>query len=409
MRVSLILPIASLLGSLAALPSEQTTPETVVLDGPLLVQTKRRIQQDGKLKAELEILTRQADYWLDKGPWTVTSKTSAPPNGTLHDYASQAPYFWPNPNSADGCPYKEKDGVRNPEVDKYTDRPNISRMFNSTYVLTLAWFYTGKPEYAQHAAQIVTTWFLDPDTAMNPNLNHAQIVPCANDGRSIGIIDFSQEYTNVVDAVAILSTGAPGWDETKLAAFKDWNKRFLAWLTDSPFGKQEAAQSNNHGTFAHMQIAALALFTGNRQLASDLAQVAKTTINNQFTANGSQPQELSRATSFHYSNFNLGAHLRWALISQKVGVDLFRYKGPAGQSLAKGVEFLIPAAVGGASKWTYPELNFTQYAATDNIHAAALAGLCQAKTVDARLVPPPGGDIFYLRPAAQQLDSILVL
>jgi hypothetical protein len=158
-----------------------------------------------------------------------------------------------------------------------------------------------------------------------------------------------------------------------------------------------------------MQIAAIALFTSDRQLTYKLAQLAKTIINNQITANGSQPDELARTKSFHYANFNLGAHLRWALISKKVGVDLFKYRGPAGQSLAKATEFLIPAAVDGASKWTYPELEFTQYAATDNVHAAALAGLCQAKRVDDNLVPPPGGDIFYLRPAAQQLDSIVKL
>jgi hypothetical protein len=73
---------------------------------------------------------------------------------------------------------------------------------------------------------------------MNPNLNHAQIVPCANDGRSIGIIDFSQEYTNVLDAVAILSTGAPGWSRADMAAFKAWNRQFLVWLKDSPLEKR---------------------------------------------------------------------------------------------------------------------------------------------------------------------------
>lgn len=244
---------------------------------------------------------------------------------------------------------------------------------------------------------------------MNPNLNHAQIVPCANDGRSIGVIDFSQEYTNVLDAVAILSTGAPDWSSKDMAAFQDWNRRFLVWLKDSPFGKAEAAAKNNHGTFANMQIAAIALFTGDRKLTSQLAQLAKTFINNQITANGSQPDELARTKSFHYANFNLGAYLRWALISNKVGVDLIRYKGPQDQSLVKAVEFVIPAAVGGASKWSYPELDFTQYAATDNVHAAALAGVCAAKRVDGRLVAPPGGDIFYLRPAAQQLDSIVQL
>jgi hypothetical protein len=279
-------------------------------------------------------------------------------------------------------------------------------MFNSTYVLSLAWYYTGNPKYSKHASDILRTWFLDSKTAMSPNLNHAQIIPCANTGRSIGIIDFSQEYTNVIDAVAILNTGAPGWSKADGKAFVSWNKQFLTWLADSPFGVEEAAAQNNHGTFANMQIAALALFTGNITLAKQRAELAKSFINSQITANGSQPQELARTRSFHYSNFDLTAHLRYALIARKVGVDLFKYTGPQGQTLFKAVEFLIPAAAGGADKWTYPELGFTQYAATDNVRAAAQEGDKAALKVLTKLVAPPGGDIFGLRPAPEQLDSI---
>lgn len=386
------------------------TPKTVVIDGDLLAATKQRLKHGDKgLDAALQHLKAQADSWLNQGPWTVTAKTKAPPNGTIHDYASQAPYWWPNPNSADGCPYIQKDGQRNPEVDQYQDRLGVGKMFNSTYVLSLAWYYTQDPKYSRHAATILRTWFLDEATKMNPNLDHAQIIPCANSGRAIGIIDFSQEYTNVLDAVAILNTGAPGWTKCDAENFQDWNVQFLAWLYESPFGKSEAGQSNNHGTFANMQISALALFTGNKTLAAQVCNKAKTFIDKQITANGSEPEELARTRSWHYSHFNLGAHLRWAQVAKKVGLDLYKYKGPAGQSLFKAVNFLIPAAVGGQSKWPYEELEFKRYAATDNIHAATVAGLCQAKRVDGKLEAPPGGDIFALRPAPQQLDSIVTL
>ncbi|KAK5996805.1 hypothetical protein PT974_02148 [Cladobotryum mycophilum] len=388
MRISsfsgLFFAAASFAASLPDYKPPSLVPDTVVIEGWRLVDAKARLLfGDKKLKAALGHLTAQADSWLNQGPWTVTTKTTPPPNGTLHDYASQAPYFWPNPNTPNGCPYINKDGQRNPEVDKYQDRLAVGKMFNSSYVLSLAWYYTGKKEYALHASDILRTWFVEPSTAMNPNLNHAQIVPCANDGRSIGIIDFSQEYTNVIDAVAILSTGAPGWTTGDLSAFKAWNKQ------------AEAAATNNHGTFANMQIAALALFTGNTTLARQRAELAKTFINTQITANGSQPQELSRTRSYHYSNFDLGAHLRYALIASKVGVDLFRYTGPDGQSILKAANFLIPAAVKGQSAWAYEELEFTAYAATDNIHAAANAGLREAKGAVGRLVPPPGG-IFLI-------------
>jgi hypothetical protein len=209
---------------------------------------------------------------------------------------------------------------------------------------------------------------------MNPNLNHAQIIPCANTERSIGIIDFSQDYTEVIDAVAILNTGAPGWTKAYAASFQEWNKRFLLWLACSPFGVEESSATNNHGTFANMQITAFALFTGNHSLALSKAKLAEEVTDNQITSKSSQPQELARTRSFHYFNFDLTAHLRWALVARKLGVDLFKYKGSQGQTLFKAANFLVAPATGGASDWAYEELQFTQYAATDNIHAVAQEG-----------------------------------
>jgi hypothetical protein len=242
---------------------------------------------------------------------------------------------------------------------------------------------------------------------MTPNLQHAQIIPCQNDGRAIGIIDFSQEYTNVLDAVAILtSTNAPGWTQENQEAFMSWNCQFLDWLTNSPFGMEEAAEKNNHGTFANMQIAAIALFTEHWGLAEETSQVAKTLIDGQIRPNGSQPLELERTRSWHYSNFNLGAHLRFALIAKKVGVDLLRYEGPDGQSLFGATDFLLAAAVEGQDAWPFEELDFKPYAATDNVQAAANAGDLKARRVISQLPPPPSGDIYVLRPAPEQLDNI---
>ncbi len=54
-------------------------------------------------------------------------------------------------------------------------------------------------------------------------------------------------------------------------------------------------------------------------------------------------------------------------------MNLWRYTGPDGQTLAKAVDYLLPAATG-AAPWPYPELEFHRYAASDIVHAAADAG-----------------------------------
>lgn len=395
----------------AAAHAEPKIPRTAVLDGARLHQTKVRLDHgDPQLKRILQDLTARADNWLDQGPWTVVDKPKPAPGGDVHDYLSQAPYWWPSqPKTADnpwGCPYVQRDGQRNPEVDTGTDRQDVEKVFDSSYDLSLAWYYTGKKQYAEKAAGVLRTWFLAPDTRMNPNLNHGQFIPCKYDGRAIGIIDFSQSYTSVLDAIAILETGAPGWSKSDRTAMRAWNADFRDWLANSAFGKEEGAAKNNHGTFYDMQLAALAYATGDNDLARRTVLDARALrIDPQIAADGSQPQELARTRSWHYSTFDLVAYTRLAAIGRHVGVNLWSYQGPDGQSLFKAVDYLLPAATG-AEPWAHPELEFHRFAASDVVHAAADAGDRAAKAAVPKLESPPGGDLWALRPAAEQLDSI---
>lgn len=88
-----------------------------------------------------------------------------------------------------------------------------------------------------------------------------------------------------------------------------------------------------------------------------------------------------------------------------MGVNLWSHQGPDGQSLFKAVDYLLPAATG-ATAWPHPELEFYRYAASDVVHAAGDAGDAAARAAVPKLQAPPGGDLWALRPAAEQLDSI---
>ena len=97
---------------------------------------------------------------------------------------------------------------------------------------------------------------------------------------------------------------------------------------------------------------------------------------------------------------------RLAAIGKHVGVDLWHYRTPKGGSLFKSVDFLIPTATGGLSHWPYQEIGFTQYAALDDLHAAADAGDSAARAALPHVPVEPGGDLYPVRPAAEQLDDI---
>lgn len=388
-------------------------PDTVVLDGHQLQRAKLAVLTgDRTTRAALKDLLDTANTALTAGPWTVTAKSQLPPSGDKHDYISLAPYWWgtktPTPDNPWGCPFIQKDGVRNPLVDSIPDHQSRGDAFAAIYNLSLAWYYTGDARYAQQAALDLRTWFLDAATKMNPNLNFAQGIPCKFDGRGIGIIEFSEAFPEVVDATQILATtGAPGWSAADQQGITGWYTQFLTWLRTNKNGTDEAASTNNHGSFYDMMAATVALGSGQRDLAKSIVQDAeKKRIDVQVQADGSQPLELSRTRSWHYSLFNLVALTRLAQVGRHVGVDLWHYRNPAGAGILNAVDFMVPAATQGQSVWKFQELDFRQYAALDVLHAAADVGDANARAALPKVPVEPGGDVYPVRPAAEQLDDI---
>lgn len=59
----------------------RSLPNTVVLDGQRMLSAFATVSQGG-YPTELQNILAQADRWMAKGPWTVTSKTFAVPGGT---------------------------------------------------------------------------------------------------------------------------------------------------------------------------------------------------------------------------------------------------------------------------------------------------------------------------------------
>jgi hypothetical protein len=59
----------------------RTLPKTVVVDGKRMLSAFGAVSQ-GQYGAELKNILAQADMWLGQGPWTVTSKKIAVPEGS---------------------------------------------------------------------------------------------------------------------------------------------------------------------------------------------------------------------------------------------------------------------------------------------------------------------------------------
>jgi hypothetical protein len=310
-----------------------------------LAATKARLKSgDAALRPAIEKLHRDAEKALKFKSVSVMVKESVPPSGDKHDYMSLAPYFWPDPTKKDGLPYIRKDGERNPESGgANTDAPRFSRMNGAVETLSLAYYFFGKEAYAEHAALLLRAWFLDPATRMNPHLNFGQAIRGVNDGRGTGIIETAKLPT-IVDSVGLIA-GSPAWTAQDQAGMIDWMRRYLDWLLTSKNGKDEQRAKNNHGTYYDVQVASLALFTGQTDLARSTLEAAKQKrIAVQIEPDGRMPLELARTKSLGYSIMNLAGMEKLASLGERVGVDLWTFQTPDGRGIRKALDYLAPYA-----------------------------------------------------------------
>ncbi|HKW79174.1 MAG TPA: alginate lyase family protein, partial [Candidatus Limnocylindria bacterium] len=302
-------------------------------------------------------LRKEADAIVPAYAMTVTAKSAPAPSGDVHDYVSLSIYWWPDSSKTDGLPYLQRDGVVNPESSDFQryDASKLNRMVSSVETLSLAAYLTGDAAYADASARWLRTWFVDPKTRMNPNMRYAQVIPGRNEPRGTGIID-SRQFMRAIDA-ALLIGGTPSWTAADDAALRAWFADFADWLVTSQNGQLEAAAKNNHGTWYDAQLTAFALYGGRDRVAKDtLTGFGTRRVTPQIATDGTQPLEIARTRSYHYSAFNLLAFAIAADLGSADGVDIWRATGPR---IRAAIDLLVPASQGAA--WPYPDIDRIDY------------------------------------------------
>ncbi len=335
--------------------SDASPPEVFLIDPDLLSEARRRVEAgDPALQPAIDLLLRLAERALDEGPFTVVDKPMVPPSGDRHDYMSVGPYWWPNPDTDDGLPYVRRDGETNPERREY-DNVGLSAMGKAVTTLGLAHFFTGEERYAEHAATLLRTWFLDEETRMNPHLTYGQAIPGRVDGRGIGIID-TMGLPAMLDAVGMLEA-SEAWTEEDQQGLQAWFAEYLDWIWTHPYGEKERSARNNHGTWYDVQAASYALFTDRPEIAREVLEaVPERRIVTQIEPDGSQPHELARTNSYGYCAMNLKGFFALARQAEKLEIDLWGYEDEGGRSIRNALDWVIEHAFG-ESEWEHQNLS----------------------------------------------------
>jgi hypothetical protein len=334
----------------SSLSGPPSVPRTFLLDPSRLAAAKAAIaRQDPYVASAWPALKADADKALTVTRFSVLDKAATPPSGDKHDYMSQAPYFWPNPDTPNGLPYIRKDGERNPEINRITDHRAIDGLVANTQTLGLAFYFSGDERYAEKAAGFLRAFFVEPATRMNPNLEYAQFIPGLNTGRGIGLIE-TRGFARVADAIGLIE-GSRAWTSADDRAVKAWYAAFLTWMQESRNGKDEAAAKNNHGTYYDLQVASYALFLDRPALAKGVLEQAKQKrIAAQIEPDGRMPLELARTNAWSYSTGNLDGLTELATLGDRAGVDLWHFQTADGRSIRKAILYLAPFAFGD-KKW----------------------------------------------------------
>jgi len=290
----------------------------MIADDPILMEEYNKL-----ITGSQQLLTEDFQY--------VTDKPTLPPSKDKNDYMSLARYQWPDEN---GDYTITRDGITNPEIFDY-DRPKLARFSQAIYSLSLAYYFSGDEKFAGKASELLKNWFFEPDTRMNPNMNHAQVAKNVNEGSAQGIID-GNDFIQLIDAVSLLYD-SPHWTPNNHRKLKEWFYQFSIWIIKNYNSDAFCSDTfcNNVSTWMDVQKTIYFLFSEQEERinSSTYIQPISDKIEKQFTSTGIQSFERDRTRSQHYVYFNLRGYANLLMLRNSVTGFSYNQEPFSGQDI----------------------------------------------------------------------------
>jgi hypothetical protein len=318
-------------------------PDTYLFRGEQLALMKRLYERgDEKIVEAVSALVAVADEKLQGKPPSVTHKPRSR-FGDFHDYQSLPKYWWPNPDTKSGLPYVNRDGETNP--DCYSDDFDYIRLVNfseTTVILSLAAYLTGKRVYGQRLSLLLETWFISPETRQNPHFQFAQKLPGDDSLRWQGVIE-ARFLIYVAESVQLLA-GTKLLKVGTTRKVREWFGELLSWLIESNQGDRARRARNNIGFWYDLQCMVYAQFSGKAELAERIVRdnlVPR--LEAQMLPDGSLPAEIDRSYPKDYVAFTLAAMALISRLGERDGLELWDQRTADGRNFQVAHDWLLKA------------------------------------------------------------------
>jgi hypothetical protein len=148
--------------------------------------------------------------------------------------------------------------------------------------LTLGWWYGcgsshcashHEQRYLERAAEIWRYWFINPATAMNPNLAYSDIYPGQPSG-GIGAVVHVARFSIGLEAIRVIEAGDTEmlvWTAADRKAMRAWIAEFIQWWLYSPLGSNARYNPDNIGFSYQINAMSFAFYVNNMSLAKEIA------------------------------------------------------------------------------------------------------------------------------------------
>ena len=354
---------------LVATFTQAQIPMTLVSDDEAEPIHSAIIRKEAWTQDPARRLRTEAEKRMKEGPWTVTSDRPKGVDLDLHEYYTEAPYYWPNPDNPGG-PALRKDGQSNP-ARIIANQTALNAMSDAVFTLGVASFLLDNSVYGKRAALVIHTWFINPKTRMNPALDYAQSIPGVNNGRGAGVVDGKSLVRAIQGMEFLEQTGT--WDPKDQAAAHKWFEEYLHWLLTSKNAMDEKKSGDNHASWWAAQVAAVGSFVGDNSAQSQsFAFYREQLLPHQILRNGSAPREEARPRSLRLSIYNLEAYAVICRIAQVHGAaNLWNMRGRGGITINAAIDYLTPYLLD-PKKWSKEQAGDIPYESLDFL---AFAGM----------------------------------